>query len=356
MADTDTTATSLDERILEAATGTLELFGVYLGDRLGLYDVLRAGPRNPQELAGAAGIAPRYAREWLEQQAVAGVLSVDDVTAEPDARRYSLPEAHVGPVADPLALDHVAPLARMVVGIAGALDEVAAAYRSGAGVPYARYGDDMRRGQGAINRPAFTSALVQEWLPAVGGAVERLKRGGRVADLGCGQGWSALAVARTFPAAEVWGFDSDPASIAEARGAAEEHGVTVRFECADAAALAGSRPFDVVLLLEALHDLARPVEVLDAARVGLAADGVLLVADEAVAPAFTAPGDGLERMMYGWSITHCLPASMVEQPSAAIGTVIREATVRELAATAGFRQVEVLDVDGGFFRLYALRP
>ena len=109
-------------------------------------------------------------------------------------------------------------------------------------------------------------------------------------------------------------------------------------------------------MLEALHDMSRPVEVLAAARAALSADGALLVADEAVAPTFTAPGDDLERMMYGWSITHCLPAAMAEQPSAAIGTVIREGTVRSMAAGAGFGRVEVLDVDGGFFRIYALRP
>jgi hypothetical protein len=93
-----------------------------------------------------------------------------------------------------------------------------------------------------------------------------------------------------------------------------------------------------------------------AARRALARDGVLLVADELVASAFTAPGDELERMMYGWSITHCLPTQMAEQPSAAIGTVIREDTVRALAADAGFATVRVVDVDGGFFRLYELRP
>ena len=154
----------------------------------------------------------------------------------------------------------------------------------------------------------------------------------------------------------MWGVDSDQASIAEARAAADDHDVGVRFECADAGALAAAGPFDVITLLEALHDMARPVEVLAAARAALAADGVMLVADEAVAPAFTAPGDEIERMMYGWSITHCLPAAMAEQPSAAIGTVIRESTVRDLGLQAGFSQVDVLDVDGGFFRLYALRP
>ena len=351
-----TTTTTLEQRVLDAAIGALELFGIHLGSRLGLYDALLSGASTVEELAASAGIAPRYAQEWLEQQAVAGVLDVDDVTADAGARRYTLPEAHVGVVADPLAMDHLAPLAGLVAGIAAVLDDVMDAYRTGGGVPYARYGDAFRQGQGAINRPAFTSALAQEWLPALGPPVERLATGGKLADLGCGQGWATIAVARAFPSAEVWGVDSDPASIAEATAAAAEQGVNVRFVCADAGTLAAAGPFDVVTLLEALHDLARPVEVLAAARAALAADGVLLVADEAVAPAFTAPGDELERMMYGWSITHCLPAAMAEQPSAAIGTVIREATVRDLASQAGFGGVDVLPVDGGFFRLYALRP
>ena len=351
-----TRTTTLDQRVLDATIGALELFGIHLGSRLGLYDALLGGAGTVAEVAAAAGIAPRYAREWLEQQAVAGVLTVDDVTADAGARRYTLPEAHVGVVADPLALNHMAPLAGLVAGIAGVLDDVVEAYRTGGGVPYHRYGADFRRGQGAINRPAFTTALVEEWLPALGPAAERLATGGRLADLGCGQGWSAIAVALAFPSAEVWGIDTDPPSIAEAGQGAEAHGARVRFECADAGVLAEAGPFDVVTILEALHDMAKPVEVLAAARAALAADGVLLVADEAVAPAFTAPGDELERMMYGWSITHCLPAAMAEQPSAAIGTVIREATVRDLATQAGFGTVDVLDVDGGFFRLYALRP
>ncbi|MGH4007997.1 MAG: class I SAM-dependent methyltransferase [Pseudonocardiaceae bacterium] len=350
-------STTLDQRVLDATTGALELFGIYLGSRLGLYDALRRyGASTAAELADTAGIAPRYAREWLEQQAVAGVLTVDDVTVDAEMRRYTLPEAHVGVVADPVALDHVAPLARMVVGIASVLDDVVAAYRTGTGVPFSRYGTDLRAGQGGVNRPAFTSALVEEWLPALGPAAQRLATGGRLADLGCGQGWSTLAVARAYPSAEVWGFDSDPASIADARAATDGHGVAVRFECSDAAGLAAAGPFDVVLVLEALHDMAQPVEVLAAARAALGPDGALLVADEAVAASFTAPGDDMERMMYGWSITHCLPAAMAEQPSAAIGTVIREDTVRKLADEAGFGQFDVLDVDGGFFRLYALRP
>ena len=140
---------------------------------------------------------------------------------------------------------------------------MAAAYRTGGGVPYARYGAEFRAGQGGINRPAFTSALVEEWLPALGLPAERLAAGGRLADLGCGQGWSTIAVARAYPNADVWGFDLDPSSIDDARAAADEQHVSCRFEVADAGGVAGNGPFDVILMLETLHDLARPVEVLD---------------------------------------------------------------------------------------------
>jgi 2-polyprenyl-3-methyl-5-hydroxy-6-metoxy-1,4-benzoquinol methylase len=347
---------TLDERVFGASIGALELFGIYLGDRLGLYDLLRSGNAyTPGELATEAGIHPRYAREWLEQQAVAGVLSVDDAGKDEDDRRYALPAEHAGIVADPTDENHLAPFARMIVGIANAMDDVVAAYRTGEGVPFARYGADMRHGQGSINRPAFSAALVDAWIPAMSGAAAKLRAGGRAADLGCGQGWGSVAVARAFPEAEVWGIDSDAASIEDARSNAGAAGVDVRFECADASVLVEHGPFDLVMLLEVLHDLSRPVEVLGAARAALADDGAVLVADEAVAASFVAPGDDLERMMYGWSITHCLPASMAEQPSAAIGTAIREQTVRDLAEQAGFGRVDVLDVDGGFFRLYELR-
>ena len=124
---------------------------------------------------------------------------------------------------------------------------------------------------------------------------------------------------------------------------------------ANAENMASEGPFDLVTILEALHDMAQPAAVLRAVREALRPDGVVLVADENVADNFTPDGDELERMMYGWSVTHCLPAALAEEPSAAIGTVIRAPIVKELATQAGFRSVERLDVDAGFFQLYVLR-
>jgi 2-polyprenyl-3-methyl-5-hydroxy-6-metoxy-1,4-benzoquinol methylase len=177
----------------------------------------------------------------------------------------------------------------------------------------------------------------------------------RVADVGCGAGWSTLAMARAFPQADIVGFDADPASVCDAQRNAAAQGVSVRFDVRAAASLADAGPFDLVLVLEALHDMARPDEALRAIREGLAPGGSVLVADEKVGDHFHAPADDLERLMYGWSIVHCLPVAMAEQPSAAIGTVIRADIVRALATTAGLPRIEVVPVDGGFFRLYRLR-
>jgi 2-polyprenyl-3-methyl-5-hydroxy-6-metoxy-1,4-benzoquinol methylase len=352
-----TTEEALTSRLLHSTIGALEVFSIYLGNELGLYAALSSGARvTPPELARATGIAPRYAREWLEQQAVADLLRVESVDAPPAERRYWLPAEHVNVLVTEDHPAHLAPLAQMVAGIGGVLDRVVQAYRSGGGVPYALFGPAFRQGQAGINRPAFLADLVERWIPAAADLHERLTTAGsRVADIGCGAGWSTLATARAYPESEVVGFDADEASIADARANAAAEGVTVTFEASDARSVADRGPFDLILLLEALHDMSRPVEVLRALRQALGPGGTLLIADEKVAEHFHAPADEIERLMYGWSIVHCLPVSLAETPSAALGTVVRSETIRELARDAGFSRVEVLPVDGGFFRLYRLR-
>ena len=183
----------------------------------------------------------------------------------------------------------------------------------------------------------------------------RLAAGGaRVADIGCGQGFSTIAMARAFPNARVEGFDLDAGSIDDARAFAAQAGVDAAFHVADAAAVARNGAYDLVLVLEALHDISYPVQALSAIRRALAQDGVALIVDERVADTFTAPGDEVERMMYGWSVTHCLPTQLVDEDSAATGTVMRADTLREYATAAGFGRVSVLPVDNEFFRLYRL--
>lgn len=353
-----TTEEALTERLLQSTIHTLELYGIYLGKELGLYAALGLGRRlTPPELAEAAGIAPRYAREWLEQQAVAGFLLVEQTPVSADERRYWLPAEHVNVLVAEDHPAHLAPLAQMIAGIGGTLGRVVDAYRTGGGVAYPHFGTAFRKGQAAINRPAFEIDLVTRWIPAAADIHRALTSSPmRVADVGCGAGWSTIAMARAFPRADVVGFDADEASIDDARQHAAGQGVPTRFEVCDAEAVAGHGPFDLVLVLEALHDMARPADVLRSVRQALASGGSVIVADEKVGDHFHAPADDIERLMYGWSIVHCLPVAMADSPSAAIGTVIRADTVHALAAAAGLTEVDVLPVDAGFFRLYRLRP
>jgi SAM-dependent methyltransferase len=348
---------ALVERLFGATIGTLELFGVYLGDRLGLYAALDGvDALDPDELARRAGIAPRYAREWLEQQAVAGIVDVED--GGNGNRSYRLPPEHADVLVDPESAFYLAPFASLLAGIGSVLPEVADAYRSGGGVPFSHYGAELRCGQAAINRPAFTAEMA-DWVATMPDVESRLKSEppGRVADVGCGVGWSTIALARAFPTATVEGIDLDEESIADARRNAAEAGMddAVSFRVRDAADPAARGVYDLACMFEALHDTPRPVEVLVALHQMLRDDGSVLLADERVADSFTAPGDEIERMMYGWSISHCLPAAMVDQPAEPTGTVLREPTVRDLAQRAGFGSVEVLPIENDFFRFYRLR-
>ena len=352
----DTTAAdAFVERLVGAVLGTMDLHAVYLGDRLGYYRALAAEPLTPAGLARRTGTAERYAREWLEQQAVTGILETDP-TADADARRYTLPAAHRGALVDDLDLGHLAPVARAVVGFLQQTDLVVEAFRTGGGVSWAAHGADAREGQAGTNRPLFLGPLGREYLPAIPDVDASLRAGGRVADVGCGLGWSSIGIALAYPHATVDGYDVDAPSVEAARRNAREAGVgdRVRFHVADAAG-ADDGPFDAVFAFECVHDLPDPVAVLAAMRRLAGERGAVVVMDERVAETFTAPGDEVERLMYGYSLLCCLADGMAHPGSAATGTVMRPSTLRRYATAAGFAGVEVLDIDHDVFRFYRLR-
>jgi 2-polyprenyl-3-methyl-5-hydroxy-6-metoxy-1,4-benzoquinol methylase len=170
----------------------------------------------------------------------------------------------------------------------------------------------------------------------------------------CGTGWSTIALARAYPNAEVHGLDLDEASIALARENATQEDVDIPFEVRDAADPGLRGRYDLVTCFEAVHDMARPVESLRGMRSLLADGGVLLIADERVADRFTAPGDEVERVMYGFSVFHCLAVGLEEQPSAATGTAMRAETLRGYAEDAGFTRFEILPIENDFWRFYRL--
>jgi 2-polyprenyl-3-methyl-5-hydroxy-6-metoxy-1,4-benzoquinol methylase len=346
---------ALVERLFGATLGALDVASVYIGVRLGLYGALRdRGPSSAPELAEAARLNERYVREWLEQQATSGILEVDD------ERRYSLPPGHDEALLEETSLNYIAPVGKLVVACLRPIDAVLAAYRSGDGVPYAEYGDDLHEGQAEFTRPMFENLLGSEWFPGIPEVHERLQADppARVADVACGQGFSTMAIAHAYPKARVDGLDLDEASIEAARENLAGSGVEdrVTFHHRDAADPGLQGQYELVYMHESLHDLSYPVDVLRACRDLLAEGGSVVVADERVPESFSASGDDIERLCYGFSILHCLPVGMVGEGAAGTGTVMRADTVRRYAEEAGFRVVEVLPIENDFYRFYRLTP
>jgi hypothetical protein len=167
------TATSADarrdelvERLFGSALGALDLLCVYLGDRLGLYRALAdTGPSTSAELASVAGVSERYAREWLEQQAMAGILETQDPHASDAERRYAVPTGHDEVLLDGGSLNHMAPMAQLLVACTLPIHAVLAAFGTGDGVPYADYGSDLHEGQARFTQPLFDNLLATDWFP-----------------------------------------------------------------------------------------------------------------------------------------------------------------------------------------------
>src|ERR671914_253355 len=352
---------ALVERVFGSAIGMMELLSIYVGERHGLYRALAEdGAATAPELAAATATNERYAREWLEQQAVAGILEVDEADAPPEQRRYRLPEGHDEVLLERDSLYYAAPLAQQMLSITRPLAAVLEAFKTGGGVPYPDYGEDMREGIAHANRTMFVNLMGTEWLPSVPEVHERLKADppARVADIGCGSGWSSISIARAYPRARVDGYDLDEPSIDLARANAEQAGVAdrVTFHVRDASDPTLEGRYDLATAFECIHDMGRPVEALRAMRRMVGEEGAVIVADERVPDSFRAPGDDTDRLMYGWSVLFCLPTGLADEPSIGTGTVMRQQTLRRYAEEAGYRGVEVLPIENDLWCFYRLLP
>lgn len=350
------------ERLLKSASGTFDIFTIYIGDRLGFYRALADSVGlTSVELAARTETQERYVREWLEQQTVTGILEVQNQDVSPLVRRYRLPEGHIEVLTDRDSLDYLAPLTYLSVGATRPLELLLNAYRHGGGVPYSEYGKEFREGQAGINRSMFLKQLGSEWFPAMPDIHTRIQADppARIADIGCGAAWSSIAIAQTYPQVQVDGYDLDAPSVDLARKNVQEAGLGDRVQIhqrdASDSTLAGH--YDLVTAFECIHDMGNPVAALRTMRQLVGENGTVLIADERVGDTFTAKGNDVEWFMYGCSVLHCLPVGMADGAEChcgGTGTVMRADTLRRYAQEAGFRHVEILPIDNFFLRFYRL--
>jgi 2-polyprenyl-3-methyl-5-hydroxy-6-metoxy-1,4-benzoquinol methylase len=322
-----------------------------IGDRLGLFRALTAvGPMTSEEFAVHAQIDERYGREWLAAMACHGYIDYDDTS-----KRFTLSPEHAMVLANTESPLYLTGLIKMTQPFWANIDQLAEAFRHGGGVPQERYGEHFWCGFEQFTYTFFRNSMVQEWLPSMPAVEARLRAGGRVADIGCGNGQALVILAQAYPQASFVGYDNYAPAIAEANERAKAGGVAdrVQFEIRDVTqGIPGS--YDLITTFDVVHDMPRPRPALKAIKQALKPDGTYFVLE------FNFYGDlqrnidhplGIGGFGYSVSTNYCMTQALAVGGEGT-GTCMGEEKMRELATEAGFTQFRRLDFPANPFNIF----
>jgi SAM-dependent methyltransferase len=310
---------------------------ILIGDKFGFYKTLAAaGPLTPGELASKTGTVERYVREWAAAQAAAGYINYDA-----DTGRFS-----ISPEQALVLADEGGPAffpAMYEIAAASIRDEpkVANAFRNGGGVGWHEHDACLFRGTERFFRPGYAMHLVSEWIPALDGVKEKLERGARVADVGCGHGASVILMAKAFPKSRFVGFDYHEPSILRAREIARDAGVADRVSFERAAAKDYPGTFDLVGFFDCLHDMGDPVGAAAHVKSSLAADGTWMVVEPFGNDLVEDNLNPIGRLFYAASTMICVPGSMSQEVGLGLGAQAGETRLRKVLAAGGFSRVRL---------------
>jgi SAM-dependent methyltransferase len=320
-------------RAVDEVGATLNAALVVMGDKLGLYRALAgAGPLSPEELAQRTGTAERYVREWLCNQAAGGYVEYDPATG-----RYTLPPEQAVALTDADSPAYLPGFFQIAIGSVLDSPRITEAVRTGDGIGWHDHVHDVHEGCERFFRPGYNANLVSSWLPALEGVVEKLERGARVADIGCGHGASTILMAKTYPNSTFIGSDYHGGSIETARQRADEAGVgdRVTFEVAPAAGYSG-KGYDFVTMFDCLHDMGDPAGAARHVHDTLAADGTWMIVEPAAGDRVEDNLNPVGRAYYGFSTLLCTPASLSQDVGLALGAQAGEARIRDVVTAGGF--------------------
>jgi 2-polyprenyl-3-methyl-5-hydroxy-6-metoxy-1,4-benzoquinol methylase len=325
-------------RAVDEVGATLNAALVVMGDKLGLYRALAGnGGLSPSELAARTGTAERYVREWLNAQAAGGFVQYD-----PDSGRYSLAPEQAVALTDADSPAYLPGFFQIAIGSVLDSPRITEAARSGDGVGWHEHVHDVHEGCERFFRPGYNANLIDGWLPALDGVVEKLQRGARVADVGCGHGASTILMASAFPRSTFTGSDYHAGSIetARARAAAAGVGDRVSFHAEPAAGYSGEG-YDLVTMFDCLHDMGDPAGAARHVLRTLAPDGTWMIVEPNAGDRVEDNLNPVGRAYYAFSTLLCTPSSLSQEGGLALGAQAGAARLTEVLSTAGFSRVRV---------------
>jgi len=312
-----------------AANGAL----IILGDRLGLYKSLAAkGPMTSEQLSEATGTTERYVREWLSAQAASGYMKYDPE----NEKFYMTPEqtAAFGDEESPFFMTGG------FYGISSMYHDepkIEHAFKSGEGVSWGDHDGCLFCGTEKFFKPTYKTNLIANWIPSLDGVDEKLKKGAKVADIGCGHGVSTIVMAKAFPNSEFIGYDFHEKSIAHASALAKDAGVNnISFKVATAKSFPGN-DYDLVCFFDCLHDMGDPVGACAHAVKALKPDGSCMIVEPFANDTLQENMNPIGRAMYAFSTMICTPSSISQEVGLGLGAQAGEKRLKKVAVSGGFK-------------------
>jgi 2-polyprenyl-3-methyl-5-hydroxy-6-metoxy-1,4-benzoquinol methylase len=304
---------------------------VVIGERLGLFRALAAsGPATAAELAGRTECTERYVREWLNAMAAGGYVAYDAAS-----KRYTLPAEQAFALSDPDSPAFSTGMFQIALAMYAAEERVSKNFRTGEGLAWGDQHPCLFEGTERFFRAGYIGNLISSWLPALDGVVEKLQRGAKAADVGCGLGASTILMAKAYPKSRFFGFDSHAGSILTARKRAEAAGVgdRVTFEVANSINYPG-RDYDFVAHFDCLHDMEDPKGAARHVRETLKADGTWMIVEPFASDLPEENHNAVGRVFYSASTMLCVPHSL-SLHGPALGAQAGEARLRDVVVEGG---------------------
>jgi SAM-dependent methyltransferase len=305
---------------------------VVIGEKLGLYKALAAGPVTSAQLAAKTHTDERYLREWLASQAAGGYVTYDERTAQ-----FSLSAEQEFALATEDSPAYLPGAFELALGSLAAVPRIAEAFRTGAGMGWHEHADGVFHGCEKFFRPGYAANLVSTWIPSLQDVKAKLEAGARVADVGCGKGASTLLMAKAFPKSKFFGFDYHGKSIEAASEAAKREGLSdrVSFEVASAKEFPGGN-YDLVAVFDCLHDMGDPIGAAAHVRQSLAKDGTWMIVEPFANDQLKDNLNPVGRVYYSFSTLLCTPCSRSQEVGLCLGAQAGEKRIREVVGKAGF--------------------